>query len=162
MRSGHNLGLTGENIQHVAVLCVARKENDQYTVNLRSPLIINTVEGRFQQVILQNEAYGIEAAFPMDKNGRRDEEEIPNLSVCMIVKDEEKNLPRLLASIKGLADEVIVVDTGSKDDTVRIAKEASAQRSTISPGATTSPRQGTNRSNTRQRISSSGSTGTTS
>jgi glycosyltransferase involved in cell wall biosynthesis len=39
----------------------------------------------------------------------------------MIVKDEEGNLPRLLASINGLADEVIVVDTGSKDDTVGIA-----------------------------------------
>ena len=60
-----NLGLTGENMQHVAVLCVARKENDHYTVNLRSPLIINTVEGRFQQVILQNEAYGMEATLSM-------------------------------------------------------------------------------------------------
>ena len=63
------LGLTADVIQHVAVLCVARKEIDSYRVNLRAPLIINTVEGRFQQVILQNEAYGIEAAFPMDKNG---------------------------------------------------------------------------------------------
>ncbi len=63
------LGLTADVIQHVAVLCVARKEIDSYRVNLRAPLIINTVEGRFQQVILQNEAYGIEAAFAMDKNG---------------------------------------------------------------------------------------------
>jgi flagellar assembly factor FliW len=61
-----NLGLTGENMQHVAVLCVARKENDHYKVNLRSPLIINTVEERFQQVILQNEAYGMEAIFSVD------------------------------------------------------------------------------------------------
>jgi flagellar assembly factor FliW len=65
-----NLGLSGENIQDVAVVCVARKENDSYAVNLRSPLIINTVEGRFQQVILQNEAYGIEVAFSIDKNGK--------------------------------------------------------------------------------------------
>ena len=56
-----------------------------------------------------------------------DEEEIPTLSVCMIVKDEEENLPRLLASIKGLADEVIVVDTGSKDGTVEIAKRFGAR-----------------------------------
>lgn len=65
-----NLGVTGENMQDVAVVCVARKENDTYMVNLRSPLIINTVEGRFQQVILQNEAYGIEVAFSPDKGGK--------------------------------------------------------------------------------------------
>jgi flagellar assembly factor FliW len=65
-----NLGVTGENIQDVAVVCVARKENNNYAVNLRSPLIINTVEGRFQQVILQNEAYGVEVTFSMDKDGK--------------------------------------------------------------------------------------------
>ena len=64
-----NLGLTGENMQDVAVVCVARKENSNYAVNLRAPLIINTVEGRFQQVILQNEAYGTEVAFSISRNG---------------------------------------------------------------------------------------------
>jgi len=51
----------------------------------------------------------------------------PSISVCMIVKDEEGNLPRLLTSIKGLADEVIIVDTGSKDNTVSIAREFGAK-----------------------------------
>jgi len=46
----------------------------------------------------------------------------PTLSVCMIVKNEEKNLPRALTSIKGVADELIVVDTGSEDKTVEIAR----------------------------------------
>jgi tetratricopeptide (TPR) repeat protein len=50
----------------------------------------------------------------------------PTLSVCMIVKNEEKNLPRLLDSIKGLADEVIVVDTGSTDSTVEVAENFGA------------------------------------
>ncbi len=64
-----NLGLSGENLQDVAVVCIARKENsNHYRVNLRSPLIINTIEGRFQQVILQNEAYGIDVAFSPEKN----------------------------------------------------------------------------------------------
>jgi glycosyltransferase involved in cell wall biosynthesis len=44
----------------------------------------------------------------------------------MMVKDEEKNLPRCLDSIKLLLDdnlaELIIVDTGSKDSTVEIAK----------------------------------------
>ncbi len=49
------------------------------------------------------------------------------LSVCMIVKNEEKNLPRCLESIKNLADEIIVIDTGSDDNSVEIAKSYGAK-----------------------------------
>ncbi len=51
----------------------------------------------------------------------------PTISVCMIVKNEEEMLPRLLTSIRGLADEVIVVDTGSTDRTVDIAESFAAR-----------------------------------
>jgi len=44
------------------------------------------------------------------------------ISACIIAKNEEKNLPRLLESIKGKFDEIILVDTGSTDKTVEIAK----------------------------------------
>jgi len=44
------------------------------------------------------------------------------ISVCMIVKNEEKLLHRALNSIKE-ADEIIICDTGSKDSTVKIAKQ---------------------------------------
>lgn len=44
------------------------------------------------------------------------------LSVCIIVKNEEKNLSRCLGSIEDIADEIIVVDTGSIDNTKKIAK----------------------------------------
>ncbi|WP_456395461.1 glycosyltransferase [Desulfurobacterium sp.] len=44
------------------------------------------------------------------------------ISACVIVKNEEKNLPRLLKSLKGKFKEIIVVDTGSTDKTVEIAK----------------------------------------
>lgn len=47
----------------------------------------------------------------------------PFLSVCMIVKDEEKVLRRCLESIHGIADEIIVADTGSVDRTKEIALE---------------------------------------
>jgi flagellar assembly factor FliW len=69
--AANSLGLTGDRIQNVAVLCVARKQSENsYLINFRSPLIINTVEGRFRQVILQNEAYGIEVSLSIKDAGR--------------------------------------------------------------------------------------------
>lgn len=44
------------------------------------------------------------------------------ISLCMIVKDEAETLPRALANLDGFADEIIVVDTGSTDDTVAVAE----------------------------------------
>lgn len=44
------------------------------------------------------------------------------LSIVLIVKNEEKNLSRCLDSIRGLGDELVIVDTGSTDKTVEIAK----------------------------------------
>ena len=46
----------------------------------------------------------------------------PGVSLCMIVKDEEDNLARCLASVKPIVDEMIVVDTGSTDRTRDIAE----------------------------------------
>jgi glycosyltransferase involved in cell wall biosynthesis len=43
------------------------------------------------------------------------------ISLCMIVKNEEKTLAKCLFSVKGLVDEIIVVDTGSSDHTKEIA-----------------------------------------
>ncbi len=44
-------------------------------------------------------------------------------SLCMIVKNEEKVLKRCLDSLKGLFEEIIIVDTGSTDNTEKIAAE---------------------------------------
>ena len=44
------------------------------------------------------------------------------ISVCMIVKNEEKNLAACLDCLKSIADEIIIVDTGSTDRTKEIAK----------------------------------------
>ncbi|EEP60140.1 glycosyltransferase, partial [Sulfurihydrogenibium yellowstonense] len=43
---------------------------------------------------------------------------IAKVSACIIAKNEENNLPRLLESIKGKFDEIVLVDTGSTDKTV--------------------------------------------
>jgi len=49
------------------------------------------------------------------------------VSVCMMVRNEEPVLRRALVSTLGLADEVVIVDTGSTDNTVAIAQEWGAK-----------------------------------
>ncbi len=49
-----------------------------------------------------------------------------SISVAMIVKDESEQLADCLASIQGLADQIRIVDTGSSDNTVEIARQYKA------------------------------------
>lgn len=49
------------------------------------------------------------------------------LSLCLIARDEEDFLPGCLASVKGVVDQLVVVDTGSQDDTIALATAAGAQ-----------------------------------
>lgn len=53
------------------------------------------------------------------------------LSLCMIVKNEEANLPKCLESVKDVVDEMIVMDTGSIDRTVEIAQKFGAKVSSF-------------------------------
>ncbi len=48
------------------------------------------------------------------------------ISLCVIARDEAELLPRLLGSVEGAVDEVIVVDTGSTDATPEIARSHGA------------------------------------
>jgi len=49
------------------------------------------------------------------------------LSACIITFNEERNLARALESIQGIADEIVVVDCGSRDRTGEIAREHGAR-----------------------------------
>lgn len=54
-------------------------------------------------------------------------EQLPaGLSLCMIVKNEERFLAECLESVRGVVDEICVVDTGSTDRTIEIARSYGA------------------------------------
>ena len=48
---------------------------------------------------------------------------MPTISLCMIVKNEEKHIARCLDSVAELVEEIIIIDTGSDDRTVEIASQ---------------------------------------
>ncbi len=49
------------------------------------------------------------------------------LSACWIVKNEEANIVRSISSVANIVDELLVIDTGSTDNTVKLAEEAGAK-----------------------------------
>ncbi len=51
----------------------------------------------------------------------------PDLSLCMIFRDEETMLPDFIASVEGLWDELIAIDTGSTDRSAELLRTAGAQ-----------------------------------
>ena len=53
----------------------------------------------------------------------------PSVGLALIVKDEEKHLRTLLASIDGAFDQVVLLDTGSRDKTVSVFRRWAKQQS---------------------------------
>ncbi len=51
---------------------------------------------------------------------------MPRLTLSMIVRNEEKYLKECLESVKGIADEIVIIDTGSTDNTIKIAESYGA------------------------------------
>ena len=58
---------------------------------------------------------------------RKGDRKPPTICACMIVKNEQELLPQCLKSIKDVAHEIILVDTGSTDKTVEIAESYGAR-----------------------------------
>lgn len=61
---------------------------------------------------------------------------MPRLTLCAIVRNEAANVARMLHSVAGLVDETLLLDTGSDDDTVAIARSMGATvHETVWPGS---------------------------
>lgn len=75
---------------------------------------------------LLNECYRIQSK--TEESGEIQEtKHIDTISLCMIVKNEERNIERSLKSIKDVVDEMIIIDTGSTDKTKEIARALGAK-----------------------------------
>jgi cytochrome P450/cytochrome c-type biogenesis protein CcmH/NrfG len=109
-------------------------------------LVLSTVAQRFRITLAPGHAVRLRPAFtlrPRDGikvvlEARPQEESVsvigtlptgrrPRVSLCMIAKNEEKNLASCLTSVGDLVDEIIVVDTGSTDNTKAVAGNLGAR-----------------------------------
>src|SRR5208282_87296 len=52
---------------------------------------------------------------------------MPPLTAILIAHNEEQDLPRALASLQGVSDEIVLVDSGSTDRTLEIARQFGAR-----------------------------------
>ncbi len=58
---------------------------------------------------------------------KRNSERKNSISCCMITRDEEDFIVDAVESVRNLADEVVIIDTGSSDRTVELARECGAR-----------------------------------
>jgi tetratricopeptide (TPR) repeat protein len=120
LRTGRLLDLLGQTEAGGALTSAARTLEPELTgigvepaVARRAALItpeLDGLSGRARRVV--------EKAHPA--SGLR-------LSLCMIVRDEQDTLSRCLASVAGSVDEIVILDTGSRDETPAIARSFGAQ-----------------------------------
>lgn len=60
---------------------------------------------------------------PVPEASSEKPDRLPTVTLCMIVKNEERTLARCLSSVSDVVDEIVIVDTGSTDRTKDIARE---------------------------------------
>ncbi len=76
----------------------------------------------FKSYLRQKDEPLSEALSILDPGRKTTKSSGPLLSLCMIVKNEAANLKKCLQSVSGVCEEIIIVDTGSTDNTREIAQ----------------------------------------
>ena len=119
--------MQGKYSESISILESFKKDNPQYS-NEINEFISKIIEYEQKQRSLINhitQPKGTDeaprAVQPISPTAR------PFVSLSMIVKNEEKHLAGCLESVKGIADEIVIVDTGSTDRTKEIARRFGAK-----------------------------------
>lgn len=106
---------------NLGAVLIARQRYSEAKVALEKALFLQPdLEDAVNQLLWLEEKI-------FNPGGNYRSEHYPSISLCMIVKNEEKNLPRALSSVRDIVDEIVVVDTGSSDRTVEIARSFGAK-----------------------------------
>lgn len=83
------------------------------------------IEARGRRLVVAEGSYlhmaGGPGLRPAPEARSRVDRAAPLVTACLIVKDEEENLPHCLRSLEGFCDEIVVYDTGSTDHTTDLA-----------------------------------------
>lgn len=123
--SHYNLGNLVTAAESVAKAIAAYPDNPESYINLAQ------IKSRSGDVDGKRRAISDGLVYCADK---RDLEKLATeflgderISLCMIVKNEEEMLAQCLESVSAIVDEIIVVDTGSEDRTVEIARRFGAR-----------------------------------
>ena len=102
--------------------------NDRYAqaAHFEAVPIMHTFSGLLELCVRSADQFSIESTFTLDGAGQRDVVlrplvRKPSVLAGMIVKNEERDLPRCLRSIEEVVDGVVMVDTGSTDRTLEVA-----------------------------------------
>ena len=95
-----------------------------YELGLNQPEVVTTVQGFLRGL---GDAGGSSAAPLRARFEHAFAAREPTVALAMIAKDEEEHLPGCLASVDGLVSQIVLVDTGSADSTVEIAKSHGAE-----------------------------------
>lgn len=91
----------------------------------------------FLELLAQVETLKVVETYEI-KPGQRDLflrklEQKPRICAGLIVKNEERDLPKLLKSIKGVAEGIVIIDTGSIDKTMEVAEKWIAEQKRLNP-----------------------------
>jgi len=88
---------------------------------------LHAFSGLLELLVRSEDTFAVERTHTLEGAGQRDLVlkplmRKPRIVAGLIVKNEERDLPRCLRSIEGVVDEVVVVDTGSTDRTIEVAR----------------------------------------